>query len=112
MARDPFYNSRAWRELRAAALHRDCHTCVTPGCRRRAEVVDHIVPRKAGGSDSVANLRSLCRTCDNQAHREKGSRGRPGTAAGAPRVERITVPGCNAEGLPRDPAHPWNRPKG
>lgn len=107
MARDRYYDTRQWRELRAAVLHRDCHTCVTPGCRKRAEVVDHIVPRKQGGSDSVANLRSLCRSCDNQSHREKPAGG-PKTGA---RVERVVVPGCTASGLPIDPAHPWNRRK-
>ena len=62
---DPFYLSPEWKETRARVLERDGHRCTVPGCDRRAFIVDHIVSRKAGGSDADANLRSLCRDHDN-----------------------------------------------
>jgi 5-methylcytosine-specific restriction protein A len=47
----------AWRRLRAEhlALEPDC-AC---GCGQPATDVDHIVPRRLGGSDDHANLQSL-----------------------------------------------------
>jgi 5-methylcytosine-specific restriction endonuclease McrA len=72
---DPFYQTSTWRELRASCLTRDNHTCVVDGCKQRAVVADHIVARAAGGADSIANLRSLCRLHDNQAReRSDGTR--------------------------------------
>jgi hypothetical protein len=52
--------------LRAARLRIDGYRCVVPGCGRLAVVVDHIVSRKIGGTDTLDNLRSLCRAHDNQ----------------------------------------------
>lgn len=47
----------AWRQLRAEhlAMEPDC-AC---GCGQLATDVDHIVPRRLGGSDDQANLQSL-----------------------------------------------------
>jgi 5-methylcytosine-specific restriction enzyme A len=95
----PFYLSKAWRRLRAARLRMDAHTCTVPGCKARAIIVDHIQPRLAGGSDAIWNLRSLCREHDNQIkERPGGKRANKG---------RLVVRGCNADGSPRDPTHPW-----
>ena len=56
-----FYASAEWRRLRAYVLTRD------PLCRICGQVpswhVDHIIPRSAGGPDTVENLRGLCRRC-------------------------------------------------
>jgi 5-methylcytosine-specific restriction endonuclease McrA len=53
----------------------DRYTCVVQGCGKSAIVADHIVARAAGGADSIANLRSLCRLHDNQAReRSDGTR--------------------------------------
>jgi 5-methylcytosine-specific restriction endonuclease McrA len=72
---DPYYSTPSWRELRAKRLVMDNHTCVVEGCGQRAIVADHIVSRRAGGADSIANLRSLCRLHDNQAReRSDGTR--------------------------------------
>ena len=48
-----------WRAHRAAYL-RDHPICCVPGCNRPATDVDHIVPRRRGGSDEDANLQPLC----------------------------------------------------
>src|SRR5215217_5135143 len=75
--RDPFYISRDWLRLREQALERDDHACtrVINGCRcgKPARTVHHIVPRKLGGADDLSNLASLCPSCDNAVHPEKGS---------------------------------------
>ena len=62
-----FYNSRAWKILRAFVLRRDCYTCVD--CEARAEEVHHIIELTPENihDDSVAlnpdNLVSLCHNC-------------------------------------------------
>jgi 5-methylcytosine-specific restriction endonuclease McrA len=72
---DPFYSTPSWRDLRTKRLAMDNHTCVVEGCGQRAIVADHIVARAAGGADSIANLRSLCRLHDNQGReRSDGTR--------------------------------------
>jgi 5-methylcytosine-specific restriction endonuclease McrA len=63
---DPYYSSKPWRELRAARLEMDNYKCAVASCSNRAIIADHIVSRLAGGADSIANLRSLCRLHDNQ----------------------------------------------
>jgi 5-methylcytosine-specific restriction protein A len=96
---DPFYQTKAWRALREARLRLDRHTCVVPGCGQRAKVVDHIVPRLAGGADAMWNLRSLCAAHDNQIkERADGKRANKG---------KLVVRGCHPDGSPRDPGHPW-----
>jgi hypothetical protein len=97
---DAYYRSPAWLALRAAALARDGGRCVVPGCGQRAVVVDHITGRRAGGGDTLSNLRSLCRAHDNQA--KEGALGTRRSGG------RFTVAGCDASGTPRDPAHWWN----
>ncbi len=63
---DPFYLTDQWKETRARVLARDGHHCTIPSCERRAFICDHIVSRKAGGSDDDGNLHSLCRLHDNR----------------------------------------------
>lgn len=43
-----------------------------------AKIVDHIIPRKQGGSDDWSNLEGLCRRCDNKKHYIDGSKRRKG----------------------------------
>lgn len=62
---DPFYRSKAWYMLRAKVL-RDTPSCTATGCSNRASHVDHIVPRRLGGSDDLSNLRALCAGCHNR----------------------------------------------
>ena len=61
---DKFYRSAEWLALRKAALKRDNYRCIAPGCGKPAVIVDHIVSRRAGGQDTLSNLRCLCRSHD------------------------------------------------
>jgi 5-methylcytosine-specific restriction protein A len=51
-----------WRKIRQRVLTRDQHTCQR--CGLEATHVDHIVPRKLGGDDSMDNLQALCKRCN------------------------------------------------
>ena len=56
------YGAR-WRRLRLLVLHR------APLCRecgRAATDVDHILPRRMGGTDDMANLQPLCHSCHSR----------------------------------------------
>jgi len=97
MPNDPFYKTAAWRTARAQRLALDRHICTVQGCGHRALVVDHIKPR----SLAMRDLRSLCRYHDNQVKEGADGQRRNGG--------RFTVPGCDANGLPLDPNHPWRR---
>ncbi|HLO74856.1 MAG TPA: HNH endonuclease [Magnetospirillum sp.] len=97
MPNDPWYKSPAWRAARAQRLALDRHTCTVPGCGRPAVVVDHTKPRSLAMSD----LRSLCRLHDNQVKEDATGRRRSGG--------RFSVPGCDADGMPLDPNHPWRK---
>ena len=74
---DTFYKSKEWRTLRVHALRRDGYCCTV--CRasvrmKGASRVDHIVTRKARPdlALTLSNLRTLCVSCDNKRHSEKG----------------------------------------
>ncbi len=70
---DGYYATPEWRSLRLAVLTRDKFRCA--GCNGRANIADHIVSRRNGGSDDMGNLRSFCRACDNAVkERSDGSR--------------------------------------
>jgi 5-methylcytosine-specific restriction protein A len=53
--------SSMWRRQRRRALVRDRHRCAV--CGDPAVEVDHIIPRSAGGTDDLDNLRAVCRPC-------------------------------------------------
>jgi len=64
--RDTQYNTAAWKKLRLQVLKRDGWICVE--CRKRDRItaatdVDHITPKAKGGTDTMENLRAVCRTC-------------------------------------------------
>jgi 5-methylcytosine-specific restriction endonuclease McrA len=101
MPTDSYYFSKEWKALRNAALARDRWTCIVPGCSAGAVVVDHIVPRRYGGSNSLSNIRCLCRVHDNQIKERPGGfkRGNAG---------KLSSP-CDVNGYPLDPTHPWFR---
>ena len=54
----------AWRRLRLAILRRDpiCRACNVSA----SEEVDHIVPKKRGGQDTMENLQGLCKPCHSR----------------------------------------------
>jgi len=85
-----YYQTPAWKALRAAALRRDRFQCVIEGCGATAVVVDHIKQREAGGADALHNLRSLCQRHHNM----------------RPRLYAGRVAGCDAEGWPIPPQAP------
>ena len=60
--------------MKARVRVRDGHACVLCGARGPLEV-DHIVPLLAGGAHTEANMRTLCRAC-NQARNRRKDEGR------------------------------------
>lgn len=62
------YGRRAWRLARQERLVMDnwqCQDCGRVVTGREAHV-DHHVPKAAGGSDLMDNLRTLCRSCHSR----------------------------------------------
>lgn len=68
--RNPFYDSTAWRELRARVLALEplCRMCANMGRVEGATMVDHILEISLGGKAlDINNLQPLCMSC----HRSK-----------------------------------------
>jgi hypothetical protein len=101
MATDRFYDSPAWRKLRAAKLSAQplCEPCLAAGIITPATVVDHIHARHLGGPDlpSLAGLRSMDIGC----HNFKSSR-----VDHNDRVIRRHVKGFDLAGYPLDTPPP------
>jgi 5-methylcytosine-specific restriction endonuclease McrA len=93
---DPgFYSSTPWRKLRAA------YRKANPLCRRcgrKAQHVDHVVSILTAPARRLDwwNLQCLCHAC----HNEKTAADQAGRAV-RPHA------GCDVEGNPLDPLHPW-----
>lgn len=100
------YSTARWRRLRSLKLATDplCEPCTAAGRLTVANTVDHDVPISAGGPafPGLDGLTSMCPSC----HGQKTARG---SEAGAVRTTRPIQPrrGCDADGNPLDPAHPW-----
>lgn len=98
------YGTGAWKRLRLAhlALEPLCRGCAEMNRLTPANTVDHVQAINDGGPPFPGHdgLASYCAPC----HSAKTARG---TEAGA---IRSTKPrrGCDANGNPFDPAHPWN----
>jgi 5-methylcytosine-specific restriction enzyme A len=102
MPRDPFYNSRAWKTLRAEYLrqHSLCMVCEEEGRLSIATDVDHKVSINSGGSSTALdNFQSLCHKCHSRKTLYVERLGR----------DRVPVKGCRADGTPLDPQHHWNK---
>ncbi|MDD4865679.1 MAG: HNH endonuclease [Mycobacterium sp.] len=56
------------RVTREGVLRRDANTCVY--CGRRAETVDHVLPKSRGGAEDWFNLVASCQSCNGR----KGNR--------------------------------------
>jgi hypothetical protein len=83
---------------------RDGGRCVVPGCGSTEGLVcDHVETRPNSDlptrADRLDNLRMLCGRHDQMAKEKSSS---PGASRRQPRVI-----GCDASGMPLDPAHPW-----
>ena len=99
------YNTAAWARLRATHLYIEplCRGCHAEGRLTPANTVDHVVPVSQGGPAFPGHdgLASYCPSC----HGAKTARG---SEAGAIRSAKPRK-GCNPDGTPLDPAHPWHR---
>jgi len=91
------YNDPRWRKLRAEKLKQQplCEYCLQAGRTTAADTVDHFKPHHGDQGRFWAwdNLRSCCTPCHNGVAAVKDSTG--------------VIPGCNANGEPLDPNHPW-----
>lgn len=95
------YGAR-WRKARVAflAAHPLCAYCLDAGRTTAASVVDHVQPHRGDPRLfwDAANWQALCQPCHDR-HKAK--------------LERSgSLPGCDASGVPLDPAHPWRRGAG
>lgn len=88
-------NGAKWRRLRAIVLRDNplCRLCAFEDRLTLATDVDHIDGNPA--NNSLRNLQSLCHECHS----------RKTQADMGHRVKH----GCDANGMPADPGHPWNR---
>lgn len=88
-------NGTAWRTLRAAVLreHPLCECCLDDGITEQATDVDH--RDNDPTNNDRGNLSALCHAC----HSRKTSRD----------MGRRVSYGCDANGMPLDPNHHWNR---
>lgn len=59
---------RRWRAIRQMYLrnHPLCVACLAADRTTAATDVDHIIPRRQGGTDDPANLQSLCHSCHSK----------------------------------------------
>ncbi|WP_082635044.1 HNH endonuclease [Sphingobium baderi] len=98
------YNTTTWKRLRAAhlSLHPQCEGCEAMGRLTLANTVDHRVAISDGGHPFPGHdgLASYCAPC----HGAKTARG---SEAGAIKSTKPRK-GCNPDGSPLDPAHPWS----
>ena len=63
------YCSSAWFKIRQVVLTRDawqCQECGRVCANKREAHVDHITPKANGGTDDLANLRTLCIRCHSR----------------------------------------------
>lgn len=72
-----FYKSMAWRKCREYILSRDlglCQDCLSSGVLTPADAVHHIEHLKENWERRLdpTNLVSLCSSCHNKRHPEKG----------------------------------------
>ena len=93
------YETVRWRKLRASHLHAHpcCVICLALGFDTHATVVDHKRPHRGDTRlfFDPSNLQSLCKLHHDSVKQTAEKRG--------------LMPGCDEDGNPVDPKHPWNR---
>ncbi len=57
-------NSRRYRGQRERVFNRDGRMCAICGTDEGEMHIDHIIPRKVGGTHDLDNLRVLCKNCN------------------------------------------------
>lgn len=55
---------KGWRRIRERILARDGYCCQQCGETEGMMHIDHIVPKRLGGSDLEENLQVLCKSCN------------------------------------------------
>jgi 5-methylcytosine-specific restriction enzyme A len=104
MAKWP-YNTQRWQRLRKHKLQQQplCELCLDGGLVVPANTVDHLVAIKKGGDPfpPLYALLSLCASCHSTKTRQIEQLGR-----------KFLYRGCDINGMPLDPDHPWNRTPG
>lgn len=96
-----WYKTAAWRRLAKHQLrtHPTCSMCASQGRLTVATVCDHATPHRGDEAAFWAGpFQSLCESCHAGPKQRQERRG--------------YVAGCDADGRPLDPSHPWNRRKG
>jgi 5-methylcytosine-specific restriction protein A len=88
-----------WRKLRATMPKTPCAICGAPWVPGMH--LDHIIPRAEGGTDAPSNLQWVHRRCHSA--KTAGADGGFGNRKG-----KGPVKGCDVNGRPLDPNHPWN----
>lgn len=65
-----------WRKIRARYVrkHPLCEKCLSEGRYVEVDEVHHILPLADGGTHDESNLISLCKSCHERIHRERGDR--------------------------------------
>lgn len=89
-------NGAAWQKLRAAVLADEplCRMCAARGITEPATDVDHADGNP--GNNDRSNLCPLCHSCHSiKTARDHG---------------KSVYLGCDINGMPLDPSHPWYRP--
>ena len=89
-------DSAAWRKLRASVLRGEplCRHCQARGLIVVATEVDH---RNGPSDNRLESLQPLCKPCHSkQTMRDMGHN---------------VYMGCDVNGMPIDPSHPWNLEK-
>jgi hypothetical protein len=93
------YRTREWQDLRRDQLEKQplCEECLKTGRTTPATIAHHEKPHRNDRElfFDPDNLASSCKPCHD----------------GALQVQERSgyLPGCDVDGRPLDPAHPWNR---
>jgi len=101
------YSTQRWKRLRLAhlAIEPECRGCKAMGRLTPANTVDHVRAISDGGPAFPGHdgLASYCPAC----HSAKTARGAEAGAIKSAKPRK----GCNPDGTPLDPAHPWHADK-
>ena len=96
-----WYTKPRWRRLRAYMLAQN-PLCVA--CGGAAEILDHVQPHR-GNEDlfyDPMNLQSMCKSCHDRKTAKYDSNF-------VKKKKNWSFGKCSTDGLPTDPAHPWNK---